>query len=148
MPAAEAISASYQGSIDRDMCHDYQSKEGCMRFLRNLVDNPGCGRFSPETSLIALDSVGRVCGVLVTSVISDGTGMIPQISIRPESQGKGLGAYLMRRYFAAARNNRLSRITLSVSEQNWRAHALYKRLGFKETRAFYAFVWDAGRRTA
>ena len=142
LPVAEAISASYRDSIDREMCYDYQSKEGCVRFLRNLVDNPGCGRFSPDTSLIALDSVGRVCGVLVTSVISEGTGMIPQISVRPDSQGKGLGAYMMRRYFAAARNNRLARITLSVSEQNWRAHNLYKRLGFKETKAFYAFVWN------
>jgi ribosomal protein S18 acetylase RimI-like enzyme len=86
--------------------------------------------------------------VLITSVISEGTGMIPQISIRPDCQGKGLGTYLMRRYFAAARHSRLARITLSVSERNSRAHSLYRRLGFKETKPFYAFVWTDGERAA
>jgi ribosomal protein S18 acetylase RimI-like enzyme len=142
LPAADVISASYRESVDYEMCYDYQSQEGCVRFLRNLVDNPGCGRFCPETSLIALDSVGRVTGVLITSLIEEGTGMIPQISVRPESQGKGLGSCMMRRYFQAARERRLARVTLSVSEQNRRAHDLYRRLGFCETKVFNAYVWE------
>jgi len=141
LPAADTIYDSYSGSPDHDMCYDYQSREGCVRFLRNLVDNPGCGRFSPETSRIALDSAGRVSGVLITSLISRGTGMIPQISIRREAQGKGLGTALLTRYFKAAKERELTKVTLSVSAQNANAHRLYSRLGFRETKEFYAFIW-------
>jgi len=141
LPAADTIYDSYSDSPDHDMCYDYQSREGCVRFLRNLVDNPGCGKFSPETSRIALDSTGRVSGVLITSLISPGTGMIPQISIRREAQGKGLGTALLTRYFKAAKDRGLERITLSVSAQNANAHRLYSRLGFRETKEFYAFIW-------
>ncbi len=141
LPAADTIFDSYSGSPDHDMCYDYQSREGCVRFLRNLVDNPGCGKFSPETSRIALDAAGRVTGVLITSLISPGTGMIPQISIKREAQGKGLGTALLTRYFKAAKERGLSKVTLSVSAQNVGAHHLYSRLGFRETKEFYAFIW-------
>ncbi|RPJ60796.1 MAG: GNAT family N-acetyltransferase [Acidobacteria bacterium] len=141
LPAADTIHDSYSGSPDHDMCYDYQSREGCVRFLRNLVDNPGCGKFSPETSRIALDTLGRVAGVLITSLISQGTGMIPQISIRKEAQGKGLGTALLTGYFQAAKERGLTKVTLSVSAQNGNAHRLYARLGFRETKDFYAFIW-------
>ncbi len=141
LPAADAIHDSYAGSPDHEMCYDYQSREGCVRFLRNLVDNPGCGKFSPETSRIALDAAGRVTGVLITSLISTGTGMIPQISIRREAQGKGLGTALLTSYFQAALKRGLTRVTLSVSAQNVKAHRLYSRLGFRESKEFYAFIW-------
>ncbi len=141
LPAADTIYDSYSVSPDYEMCYDYQSREGCVRFLRNLVDNPGCGRFSPETSRIALDASGRVSGVLITSLISRGTGMIPQVSIRRESQGKGLGTALLSRYFEAAKERELTKVTLSVSAQNAKAHHLYSRLGFRETKEFYAFIW-------
>ncbi len=141
LPSADTIYDSYSGSPDHDMCYDYQSREGCVRFLRNLVDNPGCGKFSPETSRIALDATGRVSGVLITSLISQGTGMIPQISIRREAQGRGLGTALLMRYFEAIRERGLARATLSVSAQNVKAHRLYSRLGFRETKEFHAFIW-------
>jgi ribosomal protein S18 acetylase RimI-like enzyme len=141
LPAAEVIFDSYAQSPDYRMCRDYQSREGCLRFLKNLIDNPGCGRFSPEMSMVAADSSGRLCGLLVASVISRGTGMIPQISVRRDSQDKGVGTRLLSRYFALAQQAGLERVTLSVSEQNQRAHALYQRLGFREARSFYAFVW-------
>lgn len=141
LPAADTIYDSYSGSPDHDMCYDYQSREGCIRFLRNLVDNPGCGKFSPETSRIALDAKGRLTGVLITSLISAGTGMIPQISIRRDAQGKGLGTALLTHYFRAAKQQGLNKVTLSVSAQNVRAHDLYSRLGFHQTKKFYAFIW-------
>jgi len=142
LPAADAIYDSYLESADHEMCYDYQSRDGCTRFLRNLIENPGCGKFSPETSRVALDAAGRVSAVLVTSVISRGTGMIPQISIRRESQGKGLGTALLERYFRAAHAQGVEKVTLSVSAQNQRARQLYLRLGFRDTKEFYAFIWN------
>ena len=139
-PAADVIYNSYQGSPDRLLCYDYQSQEGCVRFLHNLIHHPSCGIFAPETSLIALDSQGELCGVLLTSKIGPGTGMIPQISVRSDCQGMGIGSGLLKRYFREARQNGLDQITLSVSDANHRAHQLYLRLGFQKKRDFHAFV--------
>jgi ribosomal protein S18 acetylase RimI-like enzyme len=142
LPAAAVIYDSYADSPDRAMCRDYQSREGCLRFLKNLMDNPGCGRFSSRLSLVATDPAGHLSGLLVASVIAPGTGMIPQISIRRDSQGKGMGTRLLSRYFHLAKEADLEMVTLSVSEQNQRAHALYHRLGFRGAMDFYAFIWN------
>jgi ribosomal protein S18 acetylase RimI-like enzyme len=145
-PAADVICNSYQGSTDYKLCHDYQSREGCIRFLNNLVKHPGCGTFSPQTSYVVLTSDEQVCGVLLTSKTSPDTGMIPQISVRNDCQGKGIGSYLLQTYFNDARESGLERITLSVSEANEGACRLYGRLGFQKTRDFHAFVRDSGDR--
>ncbi len=142
-PVADVICNSYRDSTDYRLCHDYQSREGCIRFLNNLIKHPGCGTFSPKTSYVVLDSDEQVCGVLLTSRISPDTGMIPQISVRSDRQGKGLGSYLLRTYFKDARESGLERITLSVSEANEGACRLYNRLGFQKTRDFHAFVRDS-----
>jgi GNAT superfamily N-acetyltransferase len=140
LEAARVIHDSYRGSPDYMLCHDYQSPEGCTRFLRNLVQNPGCGTFSPETSLVALEGNGTVCAVLMTSRIEPETGMIPQISVRRDCQGKGLGSLLLHTYFREASRSGLKRLTLSVSETNQRACQLYLRLGFHKIRDFHAFI--------
>jgi len=144
LPAADVIHRSYRASPDHRMCYDYQSREGCVRFLRNLVDNPGCGIFDPSTTRVALDGDGRACGVIITSIIGPRTGMIPQISIRPSHQGQGIGTALLRSYFEAARKSGLDSTTLSVSDANQGAFRLYARLGFRRTFDFHAFVWNRG----
>jgi ribosomal protein S18 acetylase RimI-like enzyme len=122
-PAADVIYNSYLGSPDRLLCYDYQSPEGCTRFLHNLIHHPSCGVFTPETSWIALDSDGKLCAILLTSKIGPKTGMIPQISVRYDCQGMGIGSRLLTRYFQEA-------------------HQLYLRLGFQEQKDFNAFVRD------
>ncbi len=142
-PAAQVVFDSYQSSADYHICRDYQSQQGCLRFLRNLVDSPGCGTFFPETSYLALDSSGRACAVLITSKIGAETGMIPQISVRRDCQGKGIGSQLLGIYFQSAYRLGLKRVALSVTNSNKGAYQLYSRLGFSTTKDFHAFIWDA-----
>jgi ribosomal protein S18 acetylase RimI-like enzyme len=40
------------------------------------------------------------------------------------------------------RNRNFSLLSLTVTEMNERAVALYRRLGFNETSSFDAFVWE------
>jgi ribosomal protein S18 acetylase RimI-like enzyme len=141
-PAAEVIYDSYQVSPDRLLCYDYQSREGCTHFLRNLIRHPSCGVFTPKTSWIALDTDRELCAVLLTSKIGPKTGMIPQISVRYDCQGQGIGSGLLKRYFREARHSGLHQITLSVSDANQRAHQLYRRLGFQKQKGFHTFVLD------
>jgi len=140
--AAEVVYDSYHGSPDRLLCFDYQSREGCMRFLNNLIDHPGCGVFKPRSSYLTLDPTGTVCAVLITSDIRSDSGMVPQISVSRKFQGQGLGSSLLRLYFKEARERGLERITLSVSESNRRAGSLYDRMGFHKHKDFHAFVWE------
>ena len=141
--AAAVIYDSYSDSPDHELCFDYQSLEGCGRFLRNIIDNPGCGQFRPQSSQVALDGRGEVCAILITSRISSSTGMIPQVSVRRDWQGRGIGSHLLRLYFTSARRHGFKRIALSVSEANQKAYKLYKRLGFNQERSFQAYVWTA-----
>ena len=143
--AAAIIHDGYLGSPDYELCHDYQSPEGCHRLLQNLVENPGCGVFSPQTSSVVVDRTGHACAVMITSRISPTTGMIPQISVKREFQGRGMGSLLLKTYFDRARRAGLQNVVLSVSEANHSACRLYSRLGFQKTRGFYAFIIDSQR---
>lgn len=139
--AAEVVFDSYRHSPDVELCRDYQSQEGCIRFFRNLIENPACGIFNPHTSLVAVNAESRICGVLLSSNIGPETGMIPQISICRSCQGRGLGTRLLQSYMRAAKNAGLKRITLSVSEENQKAFRLYRKLGFEPEKQFSAYVW-------
>ena len=142
LPAAELVFDSYRNSFDARLCHDYQSRQGCVRFLRNLIDSPACGRFCPEETLIAVDSHDQVCGVLLATHTQSTTAMIPQFSVRRDCQGRGLGTTMLHCFQAQCRGQGLERITLSVSEANDRAFRLYLRSGFEVQKSFRAFIWE------
>lgn len=139
--ATAVIRNSYRNSPDFELCLDYQSVEGCARFLRNLIENPGCGAFDPGESTLAFDENGNLCGLLIVTRISDQVAMIPQISIRRDWQGRGIGTALLRKFFHSAKESGLSRVTLSVSADNEGAYRLYRRLGFGESQVFHAYIW-------
>lgn len=141
-PIAEVVYDSYRSSGDAEICSDYKTKNGCLRFLRNLIDNPSCGVFSPELTLVAQDGRDRLCGLLLATRIGKTTGMIPQLSIRRDCQGKGLGKRLLATYMKQAREEGLETVTLSVTESNSGASRLYRRCGFQVRKEFHAFVWQ------
>jgi ribosomal protein S18 acetylase RimI-like enzyme len=140
---AEVIYDSYVGSPDLDLCRDYQSRRGCVRFLNNLIGSPTCGKFSEKDTKVALDQNGGICGVLLATEIDSGTGMIPQLSVRREYQGKGIGSRLLAEYMKGAVREGLERVTLSVSQGNKRAFDLYRRVGFQPEKEFHALVWES-----
>jgi ribosomal protein S18 acetylase RimI-like enzyme len=140
--SAGVIYDSHIATPDRFLCRDYQTEKGSFRLLSNLIDHPACGQFSPRETRLAVDSEDRLCGILVASRIKPDTGMVPQLSVRRDCQGKGLGSMLMRSYLQAAKKAGLRRTTLSVSEANTRALKLYSKLGFKPLKEFHAYVWE------
>jgi ribosomal protein S18 acetylase RimI-like enzyme len=141
-PGAGVIYDSHVATPDRFLCRDYQTEKGSFRLLTNLIDHPACGQFSPRETKLALDSKDRLCGILVASRIKPDTGMVPQLSVRRDCQGRGLGSMLMRSYLQRAKQAGLKRTTLSVSEANTKALLLYSKLGFKPMKEFHAYVWQ------
>ncbi len=139
--AAAAACRSYRTSLDAQICDDYTTETSCETYLRSLVENPGCGVFLTASSFVALDSRGVPCGFILTSRLSKTAAMIPQISIHPAHQGRGLGSTLMYRALHALKYAGFHTVRLTVTHQNRRAYEWYRRLGFQIRRDFSAYLW-------
>jgi ribosomal protein S18 acetylase RimI-like enzyme len=140
--AAAVTLNSYHNQPDAQVCEDYCTLEGCQSYLRGLLDNPGCGLFIMEASFMGLDASGSPCGFLISSRISNTSGMIPQVAILPSHQGHGLGNALMHHCLSYFKAHGFHTISLTVTKQNKRAFEWYQRLGFRIRREFGAFVWE------
>jgi ribosomal protein S18 acetylase RimI-like enzyme len=142
--ATETLHDSYHLSPDFDLCHDYKSLGGCSRLLRNLLNNPGCGQFCPDSSLVALDETDSVVGILMASLISPGTGMVCQLSVRRSNQKLGIGRQLLRDHLDRALKLSRDRACLSVTAHNHDAVSLYATAGFRRHKEFHACVKEMG----
>ncbi len=139
---AEMTSMSYSNQTDALICEDYRTVAGCESYLRSLVDNPGCGVFMPETSFMCLDARQTPCGFIIGCRISKGVGMIPQIAVHPDYQGRGVGNALVQRSFEQFKVLGFHTVCLTATGDNRRAFEWYQRLGFKIRKAFGAYVWE------
>ena len=138
--AAQIIHRSHQGSLDAALNMTYATPALCRSFVETLVLRAGCGRFDPEASLMADGRDGPV-GVLLASQLSPSNGHICQVSVLGGEQSRGLGTALVSSALSAFRRQGLSTASLSVTEHNTRAYALYERLGFRRHRTFAAHAW-------
>jgi ribosomal protein S18 acetylase RimI-like enzyme len=142
--AAAVVERSYRGEADAQICEDYCSVAGCESYLRSLIENPGCGSFLSDASFMGLNAQGIPCGFIISSKIATSSGMVPQIAIDPDYQGRGLGNSLMRRALTSMQAVGMRSVGLTVTKKNRRAFEWYQRLGFKLRKEFGAFVWDRG----
>ena len=141
--AAALITAAYRGHVDSEINDQYRSLGGSLRFLNNIVRFPGCGAFDPRASFVVFQQRTRtLAGLILCSQVRPDVGHITQVCVLPEYRSAGLGETML----AASTKNLSERgfrfISLTVTEANDRAIALYKRIGFKSTRVFDAFVWE------
>jgi ribosomal protein S18 acetylase RimI-like enzyme len=142
-PAASIITAAYREHVDSDVNDQYRTISGSLRFLNNIVRFPGCGVFDPTSSFVAFHRPTRTrIGVLLCSRVRHDVGHITQVCTLPEYRGSGIGEHLLRYCYAdlAARN--FTELSLTVTEENDRAHALYRRMGFQHLHTFDGFVWE------
>lgn len=143
---AMLIVRSYAGHVDSRINDQYQSLDGAMKFLKNIIIFPGCGLFQPETSYVAMDGRGQLAGVVLGSMVAPRVGHITQICVLPDFQGQGLGAHLLAASLEAFRRKRYDAVSLTVTASNAGAVRLYERFGFAAVKRFDAFLWDAGWR--
>jgi ribosomal protein S18 acetylase RimI-like enzyme len=104
---------------------------------------PGCGAFDPQASFVVFQRrTHTLVGLILCSQVRPDVGHITQVCVLPEFRSAGLGEAML----AASTKNLRARgfkfISLTVTEANDRAIALYKRIGFESTRVFDAFVWE------
>jgi ribosomal protein S18 acetylase RimI-like enzyme len=141
--AAALITAAYRGHVDSDINDQYRTLTGSLRFLNNIVRFPGCGTFDPGASFIVLERRTRLLiGLILCSLVRPDVGHITQVCVLPEHRSAGLGEAMLAATTKNLRGRGFHFISLTVTEANDRAIALYKRIGFECARVFDAFVWE------
>lgn len=141
--AAHLVAAAYRGHVDGDINDQYRTIPGARHFLMNIIQYPGCGRFSPRSSIVAIDdSSGRVCGMCLSSLVSDKSGHVTQLCILPGVRGERLGYELLRLSLADLVAQGCTDVSLTVTCSNVAAIRLYESLGFQVKSTFPSLVWE------
>jgi ribosomal protein S18 acetylase RimI-like enzyme len=142
-PSAAVITAAYRGHVDAQINDQYHTLSGSLRFLNNIVRFPGCGLFDMESSFVALDRKAKtLIGMILCSRVRHDVGHVTQVCVLPEHRSQGIGESLLGATVASLRRRNFSMLSLTVTEANARAVALYRRLNFDSKRIFDAFVWE------
>jgi ribosomal protein S18 acetylase RimI-like enzyme len=140
---AHLVAASYRGHVDSEINDQYRSIPGARQFLMNIVKFPGCGRFSPGASVVAIDdTTGRLCGVCLASLVAPDSGHVTQLCTLPAIRGARLGYELMRQSLVRLIEGGCTRVSLTVTCSNVDAVRLYKSVGFETKATFPALVWE------
>lgn len=141
--AAALIAAAYRGHLDSEINDQYRSPAGARRFLINIVQYPGCGSFFQPAAFVAIDPQhGKLCGICLSSLVSEDVGHITQVAVSRAVRGRGVGYELLRRSLQALAKHGCRKATLTVTSANREAIAVYEKMGFKKTRTFAAYVWE------
>jgi ribosomal protein S18 acetylase RimI-like enzyme len=142
-PSAAVITAAYRSHVDAQINDQYHTLSGSLRFLNNIVRFPGCGVFDAESSFIALDRRAKsLTGLILCSRVRHDVGHVTQVCVLPEYRSRRIGESLMAATERNLRKRNFSLLSLTVTEANARAVALYRRLNFESKRIFDAFVWE------
>jgi ribosomal protein S18 acetylase RimI-like enzyme len=142
-PAAAVITAAYRQHVDAQINDQYHTLSGSLRFLNNIVRFPGCGVFDAESSFVALDRKAKnLIGLILCSRVRHDVGHVTQICVLPEYRSRGIGESLLAATVGNLRARGFTMLSLTVTEANSGAVALYRRLDFDSKRVFDAFVWE------
>ncbi|HKD44362.1 MAG TPA: GNAT family N-acetyltransferase [Candidatus Angelobacter sp.] len=142
-PVSSVITACYRGHIDSEINDQYRSLNGSLRFLNNIVRFPGCGAFDAHSSFVAVHRSSRsIVGLLLCSRVRDDVGHITQVCVVPNHRNRGIAESLIGLCTQELGSRNFSALSLTVTEDNFKAVGLYHRLGFDTRRRFDAFVWE------
>jgi len=144
LPCARLIQSAYTAHIDSEINDQYRTTAGALKFLRNIILLPGCGRFLPDVSFVVPEPGNEaLLAAVLNSEVSPRVAHTTQIAVRADYQHRGLGRRLMQATIAALQARSFRAHTLTVSAGNRPAAELYQRLGFRTVKTFLAAVWPA-----
>lgn len=148
-PVAQLVHAAYQGHIDAGINDQYRTVAGAQRFLHNIIRFPGCGTFDPENSWVVRHSAtGALAGTMLCSRVAPGVAHLTQLCVLPEFRAQRLGSGMLNFAIQRLTARGYGCLTLTVSEGNQPAVALYRSSGFRTRHRFDALVRTVPRRPA
>ena len=141
--AARLIAAAYSGHPDSLINDQYRSVHGSMRFLNNIVRYAGCGVFAPQVSHVVVERSSRELAALVLgSRVSPQSGHITQLCVHPEFRRHGLARMMLSVAGSHFMRQGVSEISLTVTEANSGAIALYESESYDCIHMFDAAVFQ------
>jgi ribosomal protein S18 acetylase RimI-like enzyme len=145
--AARLICEAYRSHPDSLINDQYRTLHGSSRFLSNIVRYSGCGTFSAPVSHVVVDRARRELVALVLgSRVSPQSGHITQLCVHPAYRRRGLGRLLLAVAAFSFMRQGATEISLTVTEANQQAIALYQEEGYACRHVFDAAVWQRVRR--
>ncbi len=141
--AGSLIATAYEGHLDSVINDQYRSVAGSLRFLHNIIRFPGCGLFDAQSSRVVQHrDTGELAGILLCSRVRDDVGHVTQACVAQAFRRMGLGTLMLQSAMEDLARRKFTRLSLTVTEGNRSAAALYRRLGFVERHSFDAMVWN------
>jgi len=141
--AADLIHRAYAGHMDAGINDQYRTLHGAQRFLHNIIRFPGCGTFDAENSWVLRDArTLNIEGLILCSRVREDVGHITQLCISPRMFRHGLGRALLEHCARGFVQHKVTGLSLTVTEANSPALALYEHNGFERLHRFEAMVWD------
>jgi ribosomal protein S18 acetylase RimI-like enzyme len=116
------------------------------RYVRNLVERTGLGRFDPTTTRVVRNGSRLSAAVLMTALSSD-TAHLAQVAVHPSRRREGLARALVEEACSRAAEAGYRRATLLVGATNQPARGLYEALGFAPCATFVAASLERTART-
>lgn len=97
-----------------------------------ILQHPEAGRF------VVLEDEGELVGAVSllfvpSTALGGKAALLEDMIIRPERRGAGLGSMLLGAAIEHARALGCLRVTVLTDSDNLKAHALYRKLGFKRS---------------
>ncbi|HEY3318019.1 MAG TPA: GNAT family N-acetyltransferase [Coriobacteriia bacterium] len=111
---------------DAVLAVDNAAFETFWRYDRRLMT-----QYVTSERLGVAEAGGRVVGYTLCTV-RRGEGSIGRLAVRPDLQGRGIGAVLLEDAVAFLERDRAERVTLCTQAENLRSRKLYTGAGFKE----------------
>ncbi len=113
--------AEYESRLTNCLEPDYESIEK----IDNELENP-------KITYLVAEANGKIVGILKLKQIRRDTGKIAEAYVLTRWRRKGVMSALYNRIEEIARDKDLSKLILTVTKNNERAHKFWKKKGFKK----------------
>ena len=90
-------------------------------------------------------ATGQLAGLVLCSRVREDVQHVTQLCVAARARGFGLGELLLETAAERLAERGFTTLSLTVTEGNQRAQALYRRVGFIDRHQFDAMVWGGFR---